>query len=484
MKHWKKILLVLVCLMLTAMTACGTAGNGQDESLVRVEKSHMTVTISSHGNIATLKEAKLSFNTGGKVDEITCSEGQSVKKGEKLVGLRTVSLELAKAQADAELTEAQLNIADAEIALSAAKLAAQTAEYELQDLRDSEDILTLAVLDAEIALESTRYNLEKTQDLYTWSDIKIAQADADEAKRYVEHATTMLGYYSPGNPGYDSWQEVLVHAQARLNTADERLAAMVAGNDSAELVIKKKQIEAAEITLAQARKDFDDLDRNVALKEIEVAAAKETVTKAELALSYAEQALELAQKSLDNAVMNLAEATIKAPFDGVVAGIYADEGDIVAAASPVIHLVDPTALELIVAVDEMDIPRVETGQKAEIHADALPDTTVSGTVSAIFPAPVNATGLVMYNVRIVPEITGTTTLKIGMRTSADIIVAEKSGVLKVPARAVSPDAQGGYTVSVRVGNRTEVKPVTVGISDGRFTEITSGLNEGETVVVR
>ena len=72
---------------------------------------------------------------------------------------------------------------------------------------------------------------------------------------------------------------------------------------------------------------------------------------------------------MDYAQKQLNEAVIIAPFDGIVAGIDVDEGDIVSGATPVVHLVDTHALNLIVEIDEMDIPQVEPNQEVVINLD-------------------------------------------------------------------------------------------------------------------
>jgi multidrug efflux pump subunit AcrA (membrane-fusion protein) len=148
----------------------------------------------------------------------------------------------------------------------------------------------------------------------------------------------------------------------------------------------------------------------------------------------------------------------------------------------IVQLVNPTLLELVVNVDEIDIPKVTTGQKVQISVDALPNQEFTGEVSAIYPVPSKVTGLVLYNVKVEFSVTENSRLQIGMRATADITVDEAINVIKVPSKSVKEDDQGGYFVDVLVERKVEKRPVTIGISNDTETEIITGLDEGEPVL--
>jgi len=503
MRKWQKALTILTGFALIGMTACSLPSKAStDGRLVTVERGDLTVFITGSGSLATQQEARLSFRTVGKIAEIFHKEGDLVAQGTALARLETDSLALAKKQAEVDLSTAQSTLIEAEMALKKAKFSMQSAERKRDNARDTEETLKLAILNAEISLGTAKYNLEQTQDLYTWSDIKTAKADVDEAQRYLDDLLEKVGLFLPkdeeGNyptiqeyvfgedfpkgPGYEGWQEELIYAQLRLNTAEDRFDAMLSGSDTDEVAIKKKQVEAAELKLTQAQKDLDDLAKDVALAELEVALAQESIKQADQSIVYAGQAVELAQQSLELAEKNLNEATITAPFDGVIANVQAKGGDVVDAATMIVHLVKPTLLELIVEIDEMDVPKVTTGQAVQISVDALPEKEFTGEVASIYPLPTKVTGLVMYNVKIALAVPDSTALKIGMRATADIIVNKKADVIKIPSEAVKEDGQGGHFVEVIVDKKVEKRPVSVGIDNGTETEIMSGLSEGETVI--
>jgi len=283
--------------------------------------------------------------------------------------------------------------------------------------------LELALTKEQIALQTAEYNLAQARDLYTWPRIKTAQSDIDDAEAYVDYVLER---------GLS--EATLVYAQARLTAAEATLDAMINSYDTEEVAIKRLELELAQ------------------------------------------QSLEYAQKQLD-------EATLTVLFDGVVASVYVDEGDTILSTTTIIHLLDPTSMELEVEVDEIDIPVVKLGQRVIIEVDALPDVELEGEVTFISPLAREESGLVLYEVKIslaVPEGSG---LRAGMSAAADIVIDERSNVLLVPDRAIKQDGQGNPVVEVMVGEQTQERPVVVGISDGFQTEIVDGLKKGEIVVI-
>ncbi|MFC1932805.1 efflux RND transporter periplasmic adaptor subunit [Chloroflexota bacterium] len=413
MKNWRIVTVFLLCLVLASVTACNPFGGETEvnEQLVEVVRGDLAVTVSGSGNTEVSNEMKLSFGIAGKVDKIYVEEGDEVRKWEVLAKLETDALELA-------VSGAQVAVIQAQVAITQAQVALQTAEY----------------------------NLEQTRDLYTLADVKVAEADVDEAERYIDEVLYKLLKYEPGSPGEEFWQKVLIHAQSRLNAAEDKLEAMLSGTDAEAVAIERLQVELARQSLELVK-----------------------------------QSLELADQSLAQAQKQLNEATITATFDGVVADVGVDEKDTVSTATTIVHLIDPSSMELEVEVDEIDVVEVKVGQRAIIEIDSLPALPLEGKVSFINLLPTEQGGVIVYDVKIefdVPEGVG---IRAGMSATAEIVIAERSNVLLVPDRAIKQDSQGNSIVEVMVNGQIEERTVVTGISDGFQTEIVNGLEEGEVV---
>ena len=430
MKIWRILAILLLCLVLIGTTSCESLTGEQEEEdrMSEVFRGDLVITVSGTGNIEVSSDRQLSFEVSGKIDELYVEEGDEVKEGDILGKLEIDSLELAVTQAEVAVTQAELAITQAQI----------------------------AVTQAQYNIDAAEYDLKYTQDLHLWTEISAAQGEVADAEDYLESALTKLAQTPTGTDSEEAWQKTVFYAEQRLNTAKNRVDAMLAGTDTELLKLKKQQIELSEQTLEQAQQSEE----------------------------LARQAEQLARQSLAQAEKQLGEATVTAPFDGIVTDVYTEEKDIVTPAVPVFRLIDVTRMELNVDVDEVDIAEVKVGQDVIIELDALLEVTVNGKVSYIHELPRKEGGVILYRVKIEFDFTGDIGIRSGMSANADIIIEKRSNVLIVPSRAIQQNSQGEMIVEIPVDKQFEERLVVTGISDGYQTEIIDGLAEGEIVVER
>lgn len=445
---------VIMTVILVGLTACQGGETATQQQPVTVTRGDLTVSINGSGFIETSNEAKLSFGTGGKIKEITVDEGDEVKKGQVLARLDTSPLELA-------LTQSQ-------VALAQAQLTRQSTEYELKLIKDKKDPLDLALLNAQISLRTAKYARDKAKDVYRWPEVEQSQTDVDRAKSFLQYA--LDGLAAASTPAQvETWTRTVANAQANLAAYEAKLKAQLVGYDTEEVIIKDMQVAAAEMALTQTQDNLKKINDEIAIKELQ--------------LKFAGESVALAQKSASEAQRQLNETIILAPFDGVVAKVSAEEGDTITPVNTIIHILDPVSMKLSLELDEIDVPQVKPGQEAVITLDALPGKKFTGKVSNIFPLPKVVGGVVLYDVKISFDVPGDVGIKVGMSAEADVTIDKRTGVLLVPSRAVIQDSQGKTTVKVMSGEQTTERPVTIGITDDVNTEVVSGLTEGETVIV-
>jgi len=432
MRKLSIVVVLLLCLMLVGATSCNALGGEEEvvDQFVEVVRGDLMVTVSGSGNIEISDEMKLTFGVAGRIDKIYVEEGDIVNEGDVLAKLETGALELALTQAQVAYLEASATVSQALTAVTQAQLALQTAEY----------------------------NLDKAEDTYEWPELEVAYADVEKAMLSVENIQDKLANAIENDPGGDhsSLYTLLARAEANLFTLQGKLDAMLSGDDKEEVAIKKLQVQVAQ----------------------------ESLELAQQSLELAQHSPELAQQSLEQVQKQLNDATITAPFDGEVAKVYVDEKDTVSTATTIIHLIDPSRMELNIDVDEVDVAEVKPGQRAIIEVDALPDLLLEGEVGSINLLPEEEGGVIVFEVKInfdAPEGIG---LRIGMSASADIVINERSNALLVPDRAIKQDSQGNTVVKVMVNEQIEERTVVTGISDGFETEIVDGLEEGEVVIGR
>lgn len=190
---------------------------------------------------------------------------------------------------------------------------------------------------------------------------------------------------------------------------------------------------------------------------------------------------------------NIAEVTatgtnyktdITAPMDGAVALSQLTVGAAVQTGLTVCQVQSINSFNASVDVDELDIAGVKTGQTADVSVDALSGKVFSGTVQKISQVGVPANGVTTFSVTI--SVSDPTGLMSNMSASADIHTGDNQNTLLVPVEALQTKGADRYltvrTTSGKTTKDTQVK-VTAGLIGDTQAEITSGVNEGDVVVL-
>ncbi|OGO59823.1 MAG: hypothetical protein A2025_01415 [Chloroflexi bacterium RBG_19FT_COMBO_47_15] len=198
--------------------------------------------------------------------------------------------------------------------------------------------------------------------------------------------------------------------------------------------------------------------------------------------------LQNAVVALENKKDDLLKTVILAPFDGTVVSVGVKKDDVLSAmdysSKTAVQLVDTSQIKFQGLVDEIDILKIETGQKAMISVDAVPDKVFTGTVSFISPYGSTDTGnVVKFAVTIKLDPTDVE-LKGGLTATADIAVYNAENVLLVPLSAVTTAPAGSFvTVTDEATGQFEKRQVTLGRQNYQFAEVLSGLQEGDKVII-
>jgi multidrug efflux pump subunit AcrA (membrane-fusion protein) len=143
----------------------------------------------------------------------------------------------------------------------------------------------------------------------------------------------------------------------------------------------------------------------------------------------------------------------------------------------------------VLDVDEVDLGEIEVGQETRVDLEAWPDLEFEAEVASIAPQAKNVAGTVTYEVWLSvdwgsdPDAGGISVLT-GMTANADLITGSRKNVLLVPNLAITADRDEGTYYVYRVsGEGVQEVQVTIGLRDRTYTEITSGLQEGDELVI-
>lgn len=457
----------------------------------------LSASATASGQLVSTQETTLVFETPGRVAEVLVRVGDEVEVGEPLMVLDTADLELDVVNAEQLMVIRQANLdslqkgATAED-LASAEAALANAEANLADVLagPSETDIIIAEADvkvAEASINSSYAQLVSAQESVTQSQIEAAKArfiaaefQYNRAKEVneniaVQQTDQMLNdawvEYQAAKANYDTLlagadpnsvgqaQANVASAAAQRDSVQANLEALLVGATPAE-------VAAAEARVAQAQADLDRLLTPATAQEIQIAEAE----------------LAQAQISLENAQERLAKAQLTAPFAGVITAVNFAKGEF--ASGPAVEIINHQALEVVLSVDELDIANLQVGQPAEVTLDAFPGQTLVATLASIAPSATQGSSIVNYEARLSLDNSIELPLRVGMTANARLITEEKLDVLLLPNRAIRADRQAGkYYVNVPDGETTREVEITIGLRDGQNTQILSGLEEGDQVVI-
>jgi len=411
-------------------------------------------TITAPGELVNTNEVDIEMPFNGKLAEVTVQAGDRVEAGQVLAALdgredyeaaaASANLDVLKAQAalDELKAKAPLEVAQAHVALTEAQIALEDAQED-RDRLDYPRAGTVKIDEAKARLALAQAQAEAAQGRYDGLS-ELALEDPERAAARLALANA---------------QKEVANALATLNW-------YLGGPGEAEIARADAALALAQAQLSQAQADWEALQAD---------AESMAVILAEAQLADAQARLATAQEALS-------QLTITAPFDGIILEANARPGKTTPAGSALFTLNDPQAVAVETTVIEEDLPYVEVGQAAEVYFDALPDETISGTVSRIIPRRAGG-DRPLYTVYIlldhVPD-----KLFAGMSADASVVIAERTGVLCLPRALAQAAADGTATIEVWDGFQVNKRVVEVGLRGDTDVEILSGLAEGEWVVLR
>jgi len=238
-----------------------------------------------------------------------------------------------------------------------------------------------------------------------------------------------------------------------------------------------------------SQQDYDRAKEQLTVSRARLAAAQKGLELAKAGydedIKMASAELERAKASLADAKVQLSYATITAPIDGVIASVSTQEGETVAAglnAPTFVTIIDLNRLQVDAFVDEVDIGKVEPGQRAIFTVDSFPDREFEGKVAAIYPKAVIQENVVNYDVVVQVDRASGGFLRPEMTANVTVFLEARENVLSVPNKAIKREG-GKSVVYVFSDGKPQPRNIKVGWKDSQYTEVLSGLSEGETVLL-
>lgn len=266
----------------------------------------------------------------------------------------------------------------------------------------------------------------------------------------------------------------------------------------AQLSSYQAQLKSAQVALEVSLSNYNRLNKlykanSTSLNELE--SAKNTLASAKANVDNIKAQIKSAEISVNDAKINLAYTKIISPMDGVIVSVPVSVGQTVNSnqTSPtIVQVADLSKMLIKLEISESDIAQVRVGQKVTFTTLAEPERTYSAVIDSVDPALTALTDnnyieksgnteAVYYYAN--ASINNTdNSLRIGMTAQAQIAIDIRENVLVVPTTVIKKRAKKNYVLVLENGKAVE-KPIQLGLSDAINTEVLSGLNKGDNIIV-
>jgi len=307
--------------------------------------------------------------------------------------------------------------------------------------------------------------------------VSAAQAQYLNAVAGRENAQAQL---ANAEAGVAKARATLVDAGATQSRIAELVRQGAASQQSLDDAVA--QVKTAQATLDAAQAQVNVARAQIRQADAQVAAAHEQVAAASTQVHTSEVQVTNQQAVLQNARLSVADATITAPFDGVVVGRSLDPGAYVTpgTSTPILSIADLNQIDVTVNITEVQIASIRLGAPAQIQVDAYPGRIFYGSVSRIAGGADAATRTVQVEIDIANP---GHLLRPGMYATATLSAGADENVLVVPLSALVTVGNQHF-VWLAIDNVTRKRVVTVGRATGDVVEITGGIGEGDQIVTR
>ena len=491
-KNWKWLVPVVVVAAAGAVFLIGGGNKAASRDVTYAEttpvRQDVSNSLSGTGTLNPANTYTVKSLVDGKILTGGFEEGDKVEEGDVLytidssdasTNLEKASIALQQAQRSYDKTvDRQYVRAEVDGTVSSLKVAKGdevTSGQEVAVIRDSSKMLLNLLFpaadaanfsvgqSADVVLDGTFETLKGTITAVTGTD---ALSTGNLLVRTVTIRVNNAGGLTTAQAATASINGVSSIASATFAYQAERtLTAQASGTVSAINVQEGDTVSKGDILIELTG---DDLTESIQ-------SASESLRSAEISM-----------QNLQDAMNNY---TITAPINGTIIEKDAKAGDAAKAGDTLCIVYDLSYLEMSINVDELQISSISVGQKVQITADAVQDKTYVGTVTRVSMKGTANGGTTTYPVTI--RIDDTDGLRPGMNANAEIVVAEATNALCVPNAAVM---RGGYVLvtqdSPSASNAEQGMEapegfvyiaVKTGVSDDDYTQIVSGIQEGDTI---
>ena len=463
-------------------------------SVVTAVSKSISQSVDVTGTLSTLNDVTVGAKLAGKIAAVYAREGDAVRAGQLVAQMDTAD---SKAQFD----QANANYLSSLSKLEQSRVMLRNAKTNLQLTKDQ---TASALKQAQAGLNSAKeqfaivQNGARTQEIQISKDnSEAAKADRDRAKFDLTRAESEQKRTAGDLKRYqDLSKQDAISAQALdqasaaadsaaaayssavegFNASDSRYRSSLQSLSLIQEGSRKEDIRKAQAAVDQAKQmvlTAQSNRDNIKLRELDVQNDIAGINLADAGARQMRAALALAQQ-------NLNDTRIVSPIEGVVAERKVEPGTQIGAGKDIMRLVALRAIFYDAQVSETQYSLIHPGQTVAVRVDALSGKVFNGNVSKIFP--VASPTARSFTVRIaIPNQTGT--LRPNLFARGQIVVDTHQNAIVAPHDAILDSDGKKGRVFVINGKKAEARKVTIGISSLGETEITSGVQAGDKLIL-
>lgn len=495
-KKWVKRIITLVVIVAVFAVAGNMAKAPETYRTATVERGDVTVLVSGTGSVSASESRKEISKVAARVEEIYFEEGETVKKGDVIAKLDSSDYEVTVSTQRNSVKQAQISKQNADRQVNNLKIVASSQGY-IDGLNISEgsyvvtntkicDITEPNSYEIElqfIASEINKIEVGNYANIFlttSYSYIDGTVTYVSQGKKVLENGSNVLDVIiTVNNPNYvlgglPANATITTSSGARLTSAADGKFA----NSKSEQVLSGSTGTVTKLYVKNGS-EVKQGDVIAELENVDLAANAQSST---ISLQNMYQQLQYSQDKLE-------DYAISASIDGTITAQSIKVGDWVSTGNLISTISNMETFEFKIPVDELDISKLSMDSKVSVSIEALPETIdnpIEGKITKLPLEGVVTSGVTDYYVTIsIPYVDG---LRIAMNASADVIISESPNTLMLPVECVSKE-NGKYYVEVlhedekAKESSIEKREITVGIQNSSFYEVTSGVSEGEKVIL-
>lgn len=261
----------------------------------------------------------------------------------------------------------------------------------------------------------------------------------------------------------------------------------------ASLMAAQARVNQAEEKLTQANRNYDQQaalanDKLITPEQLLQSTSARNLAAADLKIQQA--ALINAQEDLSAEQLRFADTEIRSPIDGVVLQKLVEEGQIISSGlsannggTLIFVIGDLSRLIAKAEIDEVDISKINVGQKVRLAVDAYDKRTFDGVLTHISPQAITKSNVNVFEIDIEVTDPDKGLLKPGLTATSEIIIDSRRQALTLPVSAVYRKHRHFYVMEQQAGRLVEV-PIKKGLENDTDVEILDGVNENDTLYIK